>query len=223
MKYFLNNIEKLLIFLYSFIFCLRIFPFKLAIKLPIYIHPQIKLGSIRKGCIILKGNNIYRGMIKIGFYTSEGLHYSSGYLSIHNQGLLIFEGSATFAKGSSIRIDKGKMVVGNNFYCNANCFFRCTDLIRFGENVLIGWDVSFNTTDGHLILYKGKTKKNSGPITIGNHVWIASYSRIAKNTEISNNSVIAQQSLVTKTFIQDGILIGGIPASVLSENIAWEG
>lgn len=219
----LNKIQKILMLLYSFVFCLRIFPFKLAIKLPIYIHPQIKLGAIRKGCIIIKEDNISRGMIKIGFYTSEGLHYSNGYLSIHKQSYLIFKGSATFAKGVSIRIDNGEMVVGNNFFCNANCFFRCNDLIKFGENVLIGWDVSFNTTDGHLILYKGQTKKNTGPITIGNHVWIASYSKIAKNTAISNNSVVAQQSLVTKTFIQDGILIGGIPASVLSENISWKG
>ena len=223
MKYIINKIGNLLILLYSFFFCLRIFPFKLAIKIPIYIHPQIRLGFIRKGCIKIKSNYIHRGMIKIGFYTLEGLSYTNGYLSIRDKAYLIFEGTAIFAKGASIRVDKGEMIVGNEFYCNANCFFRCTNLIKFGENVLIGWDVSFNTTDGHLILYKNQPRINAAPIIIGNHVWIASYSKIAKNTEISNNSVVAQQSLVTKKFTQEGILIGGIPASTISENINWKG
>lgn len=162
-------------------------------------------------------------MIKIGFNPSEGISYLNGYLSIHDKAHLIFLGSAIFAKGVSIRIDQGEMIIGNRFYCNANCFFRCTNLIKFGEDVLIGWNVSFNTTDGHLILYKKRPKTNAAPIIIGDHVWIASYSKIAKNTEISNNSVVAQQSLVTKKFTQEGSLIGGIPASIISENINWEG
>lgn len=78
-----------------------------------------------------------------------------------------------------------------------------------GDDVLIGWTVSFNTTDGHHLMENGGEHVNHGPIKIGNHVWIASDSKFQKNSEIANSSVVAQSSLVTKKFKLSNTLIGG--------------
>lgn len=92
-----------------------------------------------------------------------------------------------------------------------------------GDDVLIGWNVSFNTTDGHHLMENGGEHVNHGPIKIGNHVWIASDSKFQKNSEIANSSVVAQSSLVTKKFKLSNTLIGGGgPAKVLRTNISWK-
>lgn len=50
---------------------------------------------------------------------------------------------------------------------------------KIQKNVLIGWNVSFNTTDNHLLLYKEKLK-NSVPISNSCHAWINSYFKSTK-------------------------------------------
>lgn len=204
----------------SFILCLRIFPFKIAIKIPIYIT-NTRIGHIYKGCIIINAP-IKRKMILIGLPGSEGVYAPKGYISIHKEGKLILNGKCIFSKGTSIRIDKGgEISIGNKFYCNSNCFIRCTDKIHIGENALWGWNITLNTYDGHSIYVDNKENINHGPISIGNHVWIAANSTLSKNVIIGNNCVISQHSLVTKAFTSDNLLIGGIPAQIIRNNINW--
>lgn len=86
---------------------------------------------------------------------------------------------------------------------------------------MYGWNISFNTTDGHHVYDNGVTKPMEGDITIGNHVWIASNCHIAKNTFIADDCVVAQNSLVGKRFEQSKCLIGGMPAKVIKDNFTW--
>lgn len=213
-------ISKLFCIFNSFILCLRIFPFKIAIKIPIYIT-NTRIGHIYKGCIIINAP-IKRKMILIGFPGSEGVYAPKGYISVQKEGKLILNGNAYFSRGTSIRIDKGgEISIGNKFYCNSNCFIRCTDKIHIGENALWGWNITLNTYDGHSVYVDNKKNINHGYISIGNHVWIAANSTLSKNVTIGNNCVISQHSLLTKGFSSDNLLIGGIPAKIIKNNISW--
>ncbi len=59
-------------------------------------------------------------------------------------------------------------------------------------------------------------------ITIGNHVWLARDVKIFKDVSIADNTVVANGSVVTKSFDKENVLLGGCPAKILKENINWE-
>lgn len=137
-------------------------------------------------------------------------------------GRLIFRGKAKFAQSIRLWVDSGAtLTLGENFYCNKNCLLRAYDDISFGRDVLMGWDISVNTADGHTIYEGLNPQLNHAPITIGNHIWIASHVIIGKGARLPDNSVIAQRSIVTKVFQESNVLIGGTPARILKSGIDW--
>ena len=80
------------------------------------------------------------------------------------------------------------MHIGKDFYCNKNCLFRCCDNISFGDKALLGWNVTLQTTDGHVIEVDRQAKDNHGPIEIGNHVWIASEQKFPGKTSFNSRN-----------------------------------
>ena len=58
-------------------------------------------------------------------------------------------------------------------------------------------------------------KKNNAP-TIGNGVYIGPGAKIFGNIKIGNNIAIGANAVVNKSFIEDNISIGGIPAKKIS-------
>lgn len=135
---------------------------------------------------------------------------------------LYFKGKAIISEGTVLRCDKNSSIeFGNLFYCNANCYLRSTNSIIFGNSCLLGWDVSIVTSDGHPIWHGMNRMTIEAPITIGNHVWLAAYVKIGKGVNLPNDCVVAQNSVVTKSFNISNTLIGGIPAKEILHNIKW--
>ena len=58
-------------------------------------------------------------------------------------------------------------------------------------------------------------------VYIGNHVWVGADALIQKGARISDNSVVATRSIVTKQFDQGNVVIAGVPARIVRENIGW--
>ncbi|UZW14978.1 acyltransferase [Clostridium pasteurianum] len=212
----------------TILFNFRIFPFKVAIKLPVLIAYNVKVANISKNCILIN-SKISRFMIKINTNSgSEGVNISykkTGYFDIRKEGKIIFNGNANFSNGISIRVDSGNLIFGNNFSCNKNCFFSCSKGITFGNNVLLGWNINIRDADGHNIfdlndLNIGKSSCKS--VSIGNHVWIASNVNILKGVEIADNCVVGYNSCVTKRFMDKNCIIAGYPAKIVKNNINWK-
>ncbi len=59
-------------------------------------------------------------------------------------------------------------------------------------------------------------------IFIGKHCYIGSGVKFAPGASIADDSLVAMGSVVNKKFTQKNILIGGVPAKVLKENINWK-
>lgn len=209
-------------YIHSLYFCLKVFPIKDAIKTPINISHQVKIGNIYRGAIALNGP-LYHNRVFIGHQGYSAIAENEGLINIEPGGKLIIEGTARFAQGVRLWIDQNATItVGDNFYCNKNCLFRAFDNITIGNDVLMGWDIEMNTTDGHHIIIDGQEKVNHGTITIGNHVWIASHVIFSKNSSVANDCVVAQRSLVSSRFENRNVLIGGYVANVMKEHISWE-
>ena len=207
--------------IYSLLFCLRYLPFRQAIHIPVLIHPSVRIENLHRGTINFVGE-IKSSMLVLGFPGTVGQSNCKTLLSIEHGGRLIVSENVQMARGTRIIIgNQGVMQIGEHFWCTGDCFFNCTTKISIGDNNMYGWNISFNTTDGHHVYDNGVMKPMEGDITISNHVWIASNCHIAKNTFIADDCVVAQQSLVGKRFEQPKCLIGGIPAKLLKDNITW--
>lgn len=59
-------------------------------------------------------------------------------------------------------------------------------------------------------------------IKIGSDCYIGSAVRFAPNTSIGNNCLVALGSVVSNSFQNENVLIGGVPARVLKENYNWK-
>ena len=53
-------------------------------------------------------------------------------------------------------------------------------------------------------------------------MWIASNSIIGKNSEIGDNCVVGQMSLINKKFVEPNCLIYGIHGQIGRKDITWE-
>lgn len=215
----MNKIISLFNYFASIKFCLHFFPLKTALKRPIQIHYTVKY-HIDKGARIEISSTLYSNMVKIGIQENGYTQAGRSKIFMGKNSKLTFHGKAILSKGISIFIEENSSIeIGNNFFCNTNCLFRSTNNITLGENVLFGWDIILNTTDGHQLIIDNIQSKVSGDIYIGNHTWIASYSKISKNVYIADNCVIGQNSLINKSFKESNCLIAGIPAIIKKKNV----
>lgn len=212
---------KLLIYnLYSLFFCLRHLPFKLAIKIPILIHPSVRV-RISKDARIVFPNKIWRAMLSFGFESTKGCSNCRSLIDMRGDAQFVIEGFAIMARGTRVVLNGGTLQVGHHFFCNGDCMFQSTSSIKIGRDNMYGWRICFNTSDGHPFYVNGEQTPVEADIVIGDKVWIASYCNIAKGAQIADGSVVAQSSLVTKAFSEKNILIGGVPAKKLKDNISW--
>jgi acetyltransferase-like isoleucine patch superfamily enzyme len=205
----------------------KVFPFKTAIIMPIFVAHNVKLASVYKNAILIN-TNIGRFMIKMGLSDgSKGFNHSyknNSYLYIKKQAKIIFNGRASFSSGFSIRVDKGNMEFGNNFSCNKHCSFSCSEGIKFGYDCLIGGNVNVRDSDGHTVFTIGNEDKmnENAPVVIGNHVWLCSNVDILKGVNIPDDCVVGYKGCVTKKFNEKNSLIAGYPARIMKSNINWK-
>lgn len=107
--------------------------------------------------------------------------------------------------------------VGKNFAANYNCTILDVAKVTFGDNCMLGPNVSIFTA-GHPI---DAELRNTGleygiSITVGNNVWIGGNTVVCPGVHIGNNVVIGAGSVVTKD-IPDNVVAAGNPARVIRE------
>lgn len=189
------------------------------IKCPIIFSNDTRIKGLTKENVVVEKMKF--GTIFIGFDGSEGINKNKTNIIISN-GKIIFKGRADISTGTSVRVDVGNLIIGDGFSCNRNCFISCSKGITIGDDVLMGWDINIRDSDGHTI-YKNDVKRASHKaVTIGNHVWIASYVDILKGVNIPNGCVVGYRSCVTNSFTNENTLIAGYPARMIQENIKWD-
>ncbi len=216
----MKKIEYLISLPKTIFFNFKAFKFCDAVKLRIIINYKTKFGKIYKNVIIFDKENNEK--VWFGFGGSDGIFANNNYISMDKNSKIKFYGKAVFGKGIVLRSDGGNLEIGKNFSTNKNCSISCKNEISIGENVLFGWNIHLMDSNGHKIFKNNIKDMDNKKISIGNHVWVCSYSDILKGTKINDDSIVAYKSCVNKEFIQNNIVIGGIPAKVVAENVNWE-
>ena len=95
------------------------------------------------------------------------------------------------------------------------CYLDGRNGIIIGKNVWIGPNVSLISMNHNINNY-AKYIKDS-PIIIGDNCWIGASSIILPGIKLGNHVVIGAGSVVTKSFLDDNILVAGNPAKKIKD------
>jgi acetyltransferase-like isoleucine patch superfamily enzyme len=223
----MNKYKKFLLYIRALpktvLFNFKYFKIKEAFKFPILVSHRVWLLS-SKGEISINSNQIKTGMIKIGF-GGVGIFDQHKSRSIWEvSGKVIFNGECNIGHGSKISVSKGSILqLGRNLTITAETSIVCQKEITIGDNCLISWDTLLMDSDFHKIKnLKGNIINENLPIIIGDNVWIGCRNLILKGSKIPNNTIIASNSTITKSFSEENSIIGGNPCKVIKQGITWE-
>lgn len=95
--------------------------------------------------------------------------------------------------------------------------------INIGNDCMLAYGIEIRTGDSHSILSKeGERINYAKNVVLGDRIWVAANVTILKGVNIKEDSIIATGSIVTKSFEQSNIIVGGNPARLLKECISWK-
>jgi len=125
----------------------------------------------------------------------------------------------------SIKGDNCHCVIGNKTTIGSASLFleESNTNIEIGEDCMLGRKVCLQTTDFHSIIdiTSGERINIASSVKVGNHVWLGYACTMSKGSSVADDSVVGEQSLVTKKWTQTNVCVAGIPAKILKENITW--
>ena len=167
-----------------------------------------------KGCgnsILLDSESVFlKSVIKINGNDNKVILHSGAYLS-----------------GVEVYIEDNNCIVeiGCNTYVGHHSHLACTEdgsILKIGNNCMLSSYVQVRTGDSHSILnLDGKRINPAASVMIGNHCWLGEGSKVMKGVTLGNDSVVSTGAILTKSF-GNNVLVGGLPAKVLKENINWD-
>lgn len=139
-----------------------------------------------------------------------------------NIGYQIARIKSKILKSHEIIVDyyrRGGVKIGNNCTICSYLLTKEPFLIEIGDETIISTNVTFVTHDNSAKLIFGSRGDLYGKIVIGNNCFIGQNSTILYGVSLADNIIVAAGSVVTRSFNDSNIIIGGNPARVIS---SWD-
>ena len=167
----------------------RLIPYKGAV---IDIAPGAKLilggGDVEIGCDLLSGSKA-----ETRVRLRDGAIWSN-------------EGGCRISYGATVEILSGGILDTKFFTMNTGSVLIAAKKISLGNDVMMGRNVVVYDSDHHAIRnIEGQTTNPDAPVSIGDHVWLATNATVLKGTSIGSGSIISANSVAH----------GNIPANSL--------
>jgi acetyltransferase-like isoleucine patch superfamily enzyme len=115
------------------------------------------------------------------------------------------------------RIDRGTRTPGLAVCCHIDG----RNGIKMGKNVWIGPRVTIVSMNHNVNDYSQYTPER--PVIIGDNCWLATNSIILPGVELAPHTIVAAGAVVTKSFLDGDVVIGGSPARILKRLGKYEG
>ncbi len=225
--YFPHNLKLLkyrhLNFIKTVMVNFKLCPFRIAIKMPIFLFGKVDISDCKKGRAIFP-NGVRRGMLCFGLNCSRLTGYHTPAISrFAINGVIEIRGHCDIANGAMLEIQpKGKLILENDVWINSNLKLFAEEKIHIGEHVRMSWDVQIFDTDFHYMLRgeNGDVHKKTAEVFIGANSWICNRVTINKGSFLPDKTTVSSNSLVCRDFseLKSGSIIGGIPAKFLKDN-----
>jgi len=200
----------------SFVFNLRAFGFKTALKLPVFIFSNTKILSVGKIRIFCE---MTPGLICIGKADSK----SQGCSKFSNEGELLVKGPVIIGGCTSFS-NSGTITFDGYNLISEGCTVVIKEKLTIGKNSRVGFHSFVMDSDEHFTIDVEKLEvyPYTRPIVIGRFNWIGSYTYIKKGTKTPDYMIVASpNALLCKDYTEmpPYSVMGGSPARLIKSGI----
>lgn len=112
----------------------------------------------------------------------------------------------------NIRLNKDKVTI-QSFAVSGACYIQAVNGINIGKNFLFAPGLKLISSNHDVDDYSISIKEK--PISIGDNVWIGANVSILPGVTLGNNCIIGAGAVVTKSFLEDNVIIAGNPAKII--------
>lgn len=131
-------------------------------------------------------------------------------------GVILGRNTRIECTGSIRQVGRG-VKIGKNTSFGSDCFFGAAGGIEIGNNVICGQNIRFHSENHNFsdrnVLIKNQGVTHQG-IKVGDNCWIGSGVVFLDGSSISDGTVVAANSVVTKKF-PENVVVAGTPARII--------
>ena len=201
----------------------KMLPFRQAVRLPLDVYHGIRFDNL-SGSLVIESDRVYRGMVKFGSQGSDMFQCRGCILSI--EGTLLLRGSCVFGCSDTIKVSKGAVLdIGDGSILGAYNLLFASERITIGSRFLSSWQCQIMDSDTHTLvdMNSGECYRSTLPIEIGRHCWMGNGVKVNKGVAVSDDTIIASNSLLNKDYRREGtnVVLAGAPAKVVKQNVNW--
>lgn len=159
---------------------------------------------MEKGCMLLNS------LVKISGNNNEVVLKANSYVS----------GAELWVENNGCTIE-----IGERTFVGHHSHLACTEdgnRLIVGDDGMISSYVQIRTGDSHSIVdMEGNRINPAQSVEIGDHCWIGEGAKVMKGVTLEGDDIVSTGAIVTKSFGKN-VLLGGIPAKVIKENVTWD-
>lgn len=136
-------------------------------------------------------------------------------------------GGHSYVSGAELWVENNNCLlsIGKNTFVGHHSHLACTEdgsKLIVGDDGMISSYVQIRTGDSHSILdMDGNRINQAQPVIIGNHCWIGEGAKVMKGVTLEGDVIVSTGAIVTKSFGKN-LLLGGVPAKVIKDNVKWD-
>ena len=133
----------------------------------------------------------------------------------------------SYVSGAELWVENNncELSIGERTFVGHHSHLACTEdrsKLMVCDNGMISSHVQVRTGDSHSILDMDGNRINPAQsVIIGSHCWLGEGSKVMKGVTLESDDIVSTGAIVTKSFGKN-VLLGGIPAKVLKENVTWD-
>jgi len=184
--------------------------------------------QIYEFCIIKNTNfDIIGNNNKIIIENSCSFINSLFFIKGNNNNIYIKE-NVSFAGKVEFKItcNKGYIEIGKFTTGQLNNSFEISEndlKIVVGNDCMFSSNILVWTQDFHPIFNNKNERINNGKdVFINDHVWVGYDVKILKGVEIGKNNIIGTNTIVTKAFKEENVIIAGNPGRIIKTSVNWK-
>ncbi len=205
-------------------FNFRWLPWGQALKLPVWIAPNVRVKSMWRGGIVLADARF--NSCHIGFHCADavdcyGVHTI---VCVKPGGRWLVESGLHVGRGAIVNVNsEGVLRTGRNFAVSGTTGIVCSKSVSIGDDVQFSWNSLVMDSDAHRVYdVDGKWVNEPRDVIIGSKVWVAANVTIMKGSVIGDNCVVAGNSMVNRAIGESDCVIAGVPARKVKEIGGWK-